>query len=184
MVERQAKTSGNAGRGAGSSSCARIRVLHEPPRPTSGSERMEAAELQDGKLRLPLTLLADVCLPSVSLFDSRDRSEDSTVAPPVPMTKRDLLIAVRQRHHGREAGCGAGAPCGTKAEVPGRWQLVAPPRNPGTLCTGADPCQAAGGADATALVVRRRRQKRRCRQSSCLEPRGRCSIERSGSPRL
>ena len=98
-----AKTSGSAGRSAGSSSCARIRVLHEPPRPTSGSERSEA-ELQDAKLRFPPTLLADFCLPSVSLFDidSRDRSKDSTVAPPVPMTDRDLL-AVWQGHDGRQA---------------------------------------------------------------------------------
>ena len=68
------------------------------------------------------------------------------VAPPVPMTDRDRPSA--------------SAMMAVRLAVVAHWQLVAPPRNPGTLCTGADPCPAAGGADATALVVRRRRPKR------------------------
>ena len=92
----------------GSSSRARsgfLMRLRDPPQDLSEGKRLSC-------LKMPVLAFracsSQTDVPAVSeslLFDNRDKSEDSSVAPPVPMTNGDLL-PVCQRHHGREAGCG------------------------------------------------------------------------------
>ena len=168
-----AKTSGNAGRGAGSSSCARVRFFMS--------------------LRDPLQDLSEVKRLSCKMQNSAFRSRSSQTSA--------VRVARRHRQPGHERGLNRGAPGANEQSWPivvflpsasaimaVRLAAVAgtggalrhKSRSSWSLAARSDDCE----RSAAMQLVFARRPKRRRRQSSCLEPRGRCSIERSGSPRL
>ena len=77
--------------------------LRDPSQDLSEGKRLQLPQVPS--VGLPPSLLADQATSSP--FDNLDKSEDSTAAPPVPMTNRDAArLPVCQRHHGREASRG------------------------------------------------------------------------------